>query len=76
MITKTVVEANMDTFEFGYFADDGTCDFFPITQKNMDEMVKKYGCSPELIELLLDNFELLKDFLLDDLRDIWKEVNK
>ena len=73
MKTKTVIEASLDSFNFGEW-DEESGGFTPIDANNLEEMAEKLGCTPELLDLIRDNFACLQEDLLEDLKDIWKKV--
>jgi hypothetical protein len=72
METKTVVEANLDSYTFGCFEED--FNFTEIDMSNIEEYAEKLGCSKELLELMLDNFTMLTEYLIDDLTDMWRKL--
>jgi hypothetical protein len=75
MKTKTIIEANSDNFNFGDW-DEETDEFTPIEADNLEEMAEKLQCTPELLDLIRDNFYCLQGDLLEDLKDIWKKLEQ
>lgn len=70
METKVIITSSTEDWEFGLWEED----FTPIDSDNLKEMSEKFCCTPELLDLIRDNFLCLQGDLIEDLKDIWKKA--
>ena len=73
MKTTKRIESNVEDFQFGFIPPDED-EFVEIGPVDLEKVAKKLGCSADLLELIMSNFETLKLLIHDDLADIWEEV--
>lgn len=62
-----------DKFRVSYW-DESKDECIRVDDENQERIARELKCSPELVEFLRFNFELLTDDIHEDLKDIWKRL--
>ncbi len=76
MKTEVNVVAETDRIEFGYW-DEENDTFVPLpADEENAEIAEKFGCTPLLIDALIMLAADINQAVGEDLKDIWKRINK
>ena len=74
---KTVsVKTETSHLVFGYWDAEGDEFIEPKTAKDYQQASKHFGCSVEMVDALVTLVELVRDYVQEDLLDIWKRMDK
>ena len=74
-VTETKIKAHLDELEFGFW-DKGAEEFIPITIHDYSKAAQHFKCSEELVQSIFIFADFLRDYLKEDLTDIWKRLNE
>ena len=75
MKTEKIITTETEGLSLWYWNKE-TEDSEKITQANMDEYAKKFKCSPELVDTLLNLVGNIVEMFKQDLKDIWERLDR
>jgi len=70
------IETETQNAEFGYWDLNLNAFITAETEEETAAMAEHLGCTPELIDALRCSIDSFADYVADDLRAIWKRLDK
>lgn len=75
MDTKTVISSRVEDIEFGYWNEEEDEWVELVTDEQLLDASKALGVKVEFLKALKSSFDMLREYIHDDLKDIWERLD-